>query len=244
METQNIEYKVKWKDEFLKEICAFANAQGGTLYIGIDDNGHVVGVNDAKNLLENLPNKVRDTMGILVEVRKERRDDKDVIAIAVEPSSVPISLNSQYYIRSGSTKQELRGTALQEFILKKMGKQWDDVYHDTATIDCIDLKAIAYFIKRSIAAKRLTSETTGDTPQEVLENLRLVSDDGKLKYAAILLFAKDPLRYFTGVQFKIGRFGEDEADLRSQDIVEGNILQMADRVIEVLKNKYLHSYIR
>ena len=32
METQNIEYKVKWKDEFLKEICAFANTQGGTLY--------------------------------------------------------------------------------------------------------------------------------------------------------------------------------------------------------------------
>ena len=183
-------------------------------------------------------------MGILVEVRKERRDDKEVIAVAVEPSSVPISLNSQYYIRSGTTKQELRGTALQEFILKKMGKQWDDVYHDTATIDCIDPKAVAYFIKRSIAAKRLTSETTGDTPQEVLENLRLVSDDGKLKYAAILLFAKDPLRYFTGVQFKIGRFGEDEADLRSQDIVEGNILQMADRVIEILKNKYLHSYIR
>ncbi|MBO6075256.1 MAG: hypothetical protein J6P74_09015 [Paludibacteraceae bacterium] len=125
-----------------------------------------------------------------------------------------------------------------------MGKQWDDVYHDTATIDCIDPKAIAYFIKRSIAAKRLTPDTTGDTTQEVLENLRLISDEGKLKYAAILLFAKDPLRYFTGVQFKIGRFGEDEADLRSQDIVEGNILQMADRVIEILKNKYLHSYIR
>ena len=244
METQNIEYKVKWKDEFLKEICAFANTQGGTLYIGIDDSGHVEGVTDAKNLLENLPNKVRDTMGILVNVKHERREEKDIVSVSVEPSSVPISLNSQYYIRSGSTKQELRGTALQEFILKKMGKQWDDVYHDTATIDCIDPKAIAYFIKRSIAAKRLTSETTGDTPQEVLENLRLVSDDGKLKYAAILLFAKDPLRYFTGVQFKIGRFGEDEADLRSQDIVEGNILQMADRVIEILKNKYLHSYIR
>lgn len=87
-------------------------------------------------------------MGILVCVNHERREEKDIVSVSVEPSSVPISLNSQYYIRSGSTKQELRGTALQEFILKKMGKQWDDVYHDTATIDCIDPKAIAYFIKR------------------------------------------------------------------------------------------------
>ena len=244
METQNIEYKSKWKDEFLKEICAFANAQGGTLYVGIDDNGNTVGVTDAKNLLETLPNKVRDTMGILVDVKHQRKEGKDIVAVFVEQSSVPISYNAQYYIRSGSTKQELRGTALQEFILKKMGKQWDDVYHDTATIDCIDPKAIAYFIRQSIAAKRLTPGSIGDTPQEVLENLRLISDDGKLKYAAILLFAKDPLRYFTGVQFKIGRFGTDEADLRSQNIVEGNILQMADRVIELLKNKYLHSYIR
>lgn len=43
-ETQNIEYTFVWKDEYLKWICGFANAQGGTLYIGKDDNGKVVGV--------------------------------------------------------------------------------------------------------------------------------------------------------------------------------------------------------
>ena len=41
METQTIEYKQTWRDDFLKEICGFANAQGGTLYIGIADNGEV-----------------------------------------------------------------------------------------------------------------------------------------------------------------------------------------------------------
>ena len=42
METQTIEYKQTWRDDFLKEICGFANAQGGTLYIGIADNGEDV----------------------------------------------------------------------------------------------------------------------------------------------------------------------------------------------------------
>lgn len=48
MESQNIEYKQSWKDEYLKWICGFANAQGGTLYVGIDDNGSVCGVKDAR----------------------------------------------------------------------------------------------------------------------------------------------------------------------------------------------------
>lgn len=62
-EHQRLEWKSAWKDDHLREICAFANAQGGTLCIGVDDHGRVVGVPEgvARNLLENLPNKVRDS---------------------------------------------------------------------------------------------------------------------------------------------------------------------------------------
>ena len=45
-ESQNIEYKESWRDEYLRWICGFANAQGGTLYIGINDNKEVVGIAD------------------------------------------------------------------------------------------------------------------------------------------------------------------------------------------------------
>ena len=48
MENQNIEYKKTWRDEYLKWICAFANTEGGKLYIGIDDNGNVCGIEDAR----------------------------------------------------------------------------------------------------------------------------------------------------------------------------------------------------
>ena len=44
-------------------MCGFANAQGGTLYIGLRDNGEVCNVHDAKKLMEDIPNKVRDMMG-------------------------------------------------------------------------------------------------------------------------------------------------------------------------------------
>ena len=79
MESQNIEYKQSWRDDFLKEICGFANAQGGTLYIGMDDKGDVCGAEDAKRLMEDLPNKVRDILGIIVDVQLLEKDGEKYI---------------------------------------------------------------------------------------------------------------------------------------------------------------------
>ena len=55
-ESQNIEYKESWRDEYLKWVCGFANAQGGTIYIGIDDTGNVVEMKNVKKLMEDIPN--------------------------------------------------------------------------------------------------------------------------------------------------------------------------------------------
>ena len=48
-ENQNIEYKESWRDEYLKWVCGFANAQGGTIYIGIRDDGRRIWVSPTKN---------------------------------------------------------------------------------------------------------------------------------------------------------------------------------------------------
>ena len=82
-ESQNIEFKVSWRDEFLKWICGFANAQGGTIFIGKDDNGSIVDLKEAKKLLEEIPNKVRDTLGILIDVNLHQTDEGKFIEIIV-----------------------------------------------------------------------------------------------------------------------------------------------------------------
>lgn len=241
-ESQNVEFKESWRDEYLKWICGFANAQGGKLYIGINDKHEIVGINNSKKLMEDIPNKIGNQLGIICETNLLKKNDLDYIEIIIEPNNVPISYRGKYHYRSGTTKQEINGAALQQFVIKKMGKQWDDIFHESATIDCIDEQAIRYFIKKGIASKRIDESSLGDTSLKVLENLRLL-DHGKLKNAAILLFAKVPQKFFTGVQFKIGRFGRNEADLLFQDTIEGNILQMADEVMYYLKGKYLISPI-
>ncbi len=243
-ESQNIEYKQSWRDEYLKWICGFANAQGGTIYIGIDDDGKVCGIENAKRLMEDIPNKIVTTMGIVVDVNLYEQEELEYIEAVIEPSNIPINYKGKYYYRSGSTMQELRGPALQQFVLKKMGRSWDDIANEYATIDDLDRGAIDYFLRRGIKAGRISEEEADASTLSVLENLHLLSDDGKLKNAALLLFAKNPQRYFTCVEFRIGRFRKDEADLVTQDVIEGNIIQMADRVMELLQGKYLVSPVR
>jgi ATP-dependent DNA helicase RecG len=75
-EHQHIEWKETWRDEYLKSICGFANAEGGVLVIGRNDRGEALGLKDAPKLLADLPNKVRDVLGILVDVNL--RDDRSL----------------------------------------------------------------------------------------------------------------------------------------------------------------------
>src|ERR1035437_8693610 len=118
-EKQNIEYKQSWRDEYLKWLCGFANAQGGRIFIGIDDNGIVSGVDDYKKLMEDIPNKAVNHLGLVVDVNLHNESGKHYIEIIVPISSVPIAYHGVYHYRSGSTKQELKGIALQNLLLKK-----------------------------------------------------------------------------------------------------------------------------
>ena len=236
-ESQNIEYKESWRDEYLKWICGFANAQGGRIYIGIDDNQQVVGVADTKRLMEDIPNKIVNYLDIVADVNLLHKEDKDYIEIAVQPCNLPIAYHGIYHYRSGSTKQELKGAALQQFLLRKMGHSWDDIENERATLDDIDRQAIDFFLRKAVDAGRMPVDSLNETTEKVLSNLNLIGGQGKLRNAALLLFGKNPAKFFTSVQFRIGRFGRDEADLMFQDVVDGNIIQMTDRVIEVLKSK-------
>ena len=238
-ENQNIEYKESWRDEYLKWVCGFANGQGGKLYIGIDDRGNVCGVDNAHRLSEDIPNKIVTLLGVVADVNLLNEEGKDYLEIEVTPSNVPISYKGKYYYRSGSTMQELNGAALQNFVIKKMGRSWDDMVHERAMVDDLDRDAIDFFLRKGIQAGRIDPSEVNAPTATVLQNLNLVDDEGRLKNAALLLFCKKPGRYFTGTEFKIGRFHSNMADLVSQEMIEGSIIQMADRVVRMLKDKFL-----
>ena len=96
-ESQNIEWKESWRDEYLKWICGFANAQGGKIYIGCNDTGEIVGVENSKKLLEDIPNKITQSLGIVADVNLLEKDGKEYIEIVVPAYSTSISYKGVYH---------------------------------------------------------------------------------------------------------------------------------------------------
>jgi ATP-dependent DNA helicase RecG len=99
-EHQNIEWKESWHNDYFKWICGFANAQGGVLLIGVDDTGEPRHLTNAKKLLEELPNQVRDLLGLTIDINFHTENSNDYLEVVVEPYPFPISLRGKYYYRS------------------------------------------------------------------------------------------------------------------------------------------------
>ena len=240
-ENQNIEWKESWRDEFLKWICGFANADGGVLVIGRNDQGQPVGVANANKLLEDLPNKIRDVLGIMAAVNLVKKSGKELIEIRVEPYPTPISYKGEYHIRSGSTKQELKGAALERFLLKKRGRRWDDTPEPSLAAKSCSAAAFKLFKRRAKESGRMNNAVLRDSREVILENLGL-TEKRWLRRAAGLLFTDQPEKYVTGAWVKIGFFVTDD-DLRYQNEVHGNLFGQVEQVLEFLLTKYLKAYI-
>ena len=240
-ESQLIEYKESWRDEYLKWICGFANAQGGVLYIGKRDDGSVCGVTDSKKLMEDIPNKVRDALGLIVDVDLITENGLDVIKITVEENPYPVNYKGEYHYRTGSTKQLLQGSALTNFLLRKTGKNWDSVPLENVSVDDLDKESFDIFHREAIRSGRMSKDDLKLSNQDLLEKLNLL-DGTMLKRAAVLLFHRNPEKWITGSFVKIGFF-ETDADLRYQDEVHGSLMIQADRVIDLLYTKYLTAEI-
>jgi len=241
IENQQLEWKETWRDEYLKWICAFANAQGGVLEIGRDDNGHVVGLRDSDRLMEELPNKMRDLLGVVADIRLLQEAGNPYLHIGVEPYPYPVSYKGEYHVRSGSTKQVLKGVALDRFLLSRTGKRWDAVPVPHVSVANLDTGSLKRFREQAAKAKRLPAEDLTDVDPNLIEKLRL-TEGNYLKRAAVLLFHPDPECFFTGAAVKIGYFAS-ESDLRYHDEVVGDLFTQVDKTMELLLIKYLRAAI-
>ena len=242
-EHQEIEWKESWRDEYLKWLCGYANARGGTLFIGKDDNGKVVGIPDSKKLLEDLPNKITNTMGIIADVNLHTENEKDYLEIVVEKYPFLISYHGRYYYRSGSVLREIVGKELDLALLKSQGITWDDVPLPKLTTADLKPEAIALFKQKAMERGRLTVEEANVSNEILMDNLHLVDEDNYLIRAAMLAFYQNPERWVTGAYIKIGFFGDSDSDLQYHDEIHGPLIEQIDRTIDLVYTKYMKARI-
>ena len=99
-ENQTVEYKESWHEKYLEWVCGYANAKGGTLYIGIEDGTKKpVGVKNANKLMEDIPNSIRNTMGIVADVAmlKKLYEDYEKLSVNLGKRMPVLESESDYF---------------------------------------------------------------------------------------------------------------------------------------------------
>lgn len=231
IEDTTVEFKEEISESIFKTISAFANKDGGIIFIGISDKKEIKGFKCTNSLLENLTNKIVNMLGIHPQIDYSRINEKDVLQIKIKKSTLPVSYKGKYYTRVGNTTREMQGEELRSFFIK--GTNWDGLTGNYS-LDEIDPKTIRKFILMATRNGRLKTADENEDIKTILKKLKLIIN-GKLTNAAIMLFGKNPQKYFINALVRVGRF-KDKTTIIGDRRIEGNLFKQIEEAEEAIKN--------
>ena len=126
-ENENIEFKELYTENIYKEIVAFLNSGSGTIYIGYNDNGELIGLENVKETEEKISNGIRGKIvpdcSVFVSINNSTLDNKDYIIINVSKGVNIYSLKDKgiikgTYIRNGSCSMSATEETVKQMIIK------------------------------------------------------------------------------------------------------------------------------
>ncbi|QDA32234.1 transcriptional regulator [Thermococcus indicus] len=225
-ESETSEFKRELNDSVYKTLSAFANTHGGILLLGVGDDGKVFGFSGD---LDSLARSIRHNLGINPSIKVEEISGKRVVIIEVPQSPIPVSFRGRYYRRVGAQTVEMGWEELGRFFLKKSGVTWDSLPSSAALKD-LDEETIRKFVR--MAKNRLPYINENEDVESILDKLGLL-EDGKITNAALLLFGKEPQRYYIQARVRIGRF-KDPMTIIDDKEIEGNLFTQVEEAMKAI----------
>nr|WP_315151220.1 ATP-binding protein [uncultured Flavobacterium sp.] len=234
----NAEFKVNIPSNLkgiTEEVCAFANASGGVVLIGVDDKNVIKGVtidNSKRSAIQNSIGEISPPLQCefyIVDV-----EGKNVAAIEVPSGqNKPYVLSGAIYVRQGPNSQKL--TTVEE--MRNFFQQAEKIYFDEASCKEIDIKKD--IPKANIDTFRFEAGLVNNTSDEqVFSNLKLINNEGYLKNGTVLFFAKEPERFFEKAVIRCVAFdGLDKRYIIDDKIMGGTLFQQYQQSMVWLKSK-------
>ncbi len=201
--------------DILVTVSAFSNTRGGVIFVGVDDDGNVVGVDVGRGSLENLAHQIVQNTDpkVYPEIKVERIFGKPVIEIRVsERSDKPVFAKGIAYKRVGKSNVKMDRDEIVNLLRKTYQLSYEDV--EVSTIEDIDLGKIKKFAAET-KSRRLTSIPEDEV--SVLKSLGLMKNE-RVKLAALLAFGGNPQAKVPWATVKIGRFLEETAPAMEKEI--------------------------
>lgn len=237
METQDEEWKEIWHDDSLSAICAFANTKGGKITIGKNDEGEIVGIDNAEELMVRLPIKIGNSMHFYPDIEKFTENGRTYITITVEQQHDAVDLRGVYYRRSGSNTVRLSGQELRSFVSRRGGIAWPNVVSGNIKLSDLSSEAVSAFIKKGQEAKRISPAADPGDTEGVLRRYGLMTDEG-ITNAGAILFGKEPFHVTHAATTKIGLFSKG-GRLLMEDIIESPVIYQPEEAVKCLFDKYV-----
>ncbi|APY10466.1 ArsR family transcriptional regulator [Seonamhaeicola sp. S2-3] len=229
---KNIPSKVK---EVTEEICAFANASGGTVLIGVNDENVVQGVvfnNTKRSALQNSINEISPALHC--EIYTINIDSKDVVVIEVPSGdNKPYVLSGAIFVRQGPNSQKL--TTVEE--MRDFFQQADRIYFDEAP--CKEFDMNTHLPSNNVDQFKLLAGLTSTVPNgQILNNLKLITKEGFIKNGAALFFAENPEQLFEKAVVRCVAFdGIDKRFIEDDKIMTGSLYNQYLQSMSWLKKK-------
>lgn len=228
-ESETVEFKEQWRDESaLKELAAFSNARGGTLLVGVADDGRVVGWNGSEDALDALASKIADSLRVHpTDLRTEAVEGRQVLLVRVPQARTPVAYRGRYHRRVGATTREIPPDELTRFLTRRTGQTWDALPAGRP-VDDVSGEALRRFIQR--AEDRLPAARPEEPTRSLLQKLDLLAEDGVPARAAFLLFGEAPQALAFSAHVRMGRF-KDDITIVDEAAFKGTLFDQLDSVM-------------
>jgi len=240
-EGYNVEFKQSASKEIAEEICAFANAAGGTLLIGVDDKGVIIGAsldNQNKSRLQDTLKKIEPNFPVTISEVKIQ--DKTVIAIECQSGNQkPYTVSGAIIIRNGPNSEKI--TSVQR--MRDFFQQSDRIFFDEAECKSFNFKKDfnqTYF-QEFLQASNISNNLEQDT---ILQNLKLFTENNGIKNAAALFFSLNPQKHFEWATTRCTLFkGIDKHHIIDDKIFGGNLINQYDEALKYIYSKMNVEYV-
>lgn len=182
-ESERIEYKSQMIDDIYKEVIAFANTDGGVIYLGIDDKGNLIGIDNVDETYTRLTNGIRDAIApdVTMFVRYVLQDNKVIQIEVAEGSYKPYYLKSKgmkptgVYVRQGASSVQASPDQIRQMIKESDGDNYEDSrsLDQDLTFSAAETAFQRYGVEFSIEKYRVL----GITQNDIFTNLALLLSD-------------------------------------------------------------------
>ncbi len=235
-EGEDIEFKrsLSERKEILETICAFANTKGGTILIGVEDDGRIVGVDIGKLTIEKLVSSISSEIEPMIfpSVEVLELKGKKVIRITVpEGQQKPYFYRGRAYKRVGKVNKVMSKGEIERLILSRMERKFSFELKEMAFE--LDREVVRRFVEMVRKNRNLLMEFSSE--EEVLERLGV-----KDRIAGLLCFGKNPQGEIPYAKVKIGLFSED---LLEHEEIGGNLFTQVEESVKIIL-RYLRKNIR